>query len=118
MIVNKSQLSNVIVFTTGFILSPLSWWNDLVINVPLAYLISAPFSIIDEALFLPAFVFAYWLTNLLGFLMMHWSGEQLSGRNKNSLTMKHSIIVSIAYSVIMVIIVSMGWLSPPTDYLR
>ena len=53
MIAKKHHLINIILVTAGFILSPLSWWNDLLVNIPLAYLFSLPFSILDESLFLP-----------------------------------------------------------------
>jgi len=57
---------DAVVFALGFILSPLSWWNDLVVNVPLAYILSYPFTILDQSFFLSAFILAYWFTNLLG----------------------------------------------------
>ncbi|MFW2372990.1 MAG: hypothetical protein ACN4GM_07700 [Gammaproteobacteria bacterium] len=112
------QFSNLVLVTVGFILSPLSWWNDLIINVPLAYLFSWPFSLIHEQLFVPAFVFGYWLSNLLGFLMLHFGGSGLLQKQQSHFNIKQSIIVSIIYSVIMIAIVMLGWLAPPTEYLK
>ena len=112
------RLIDIILVTTGFILSPLSWWNDLVINVPLAYLFSLPFSLINEQLFLPAFILGYWLTNLLGFLMLHWGGEGLTYRRRPTISVKRSLLVSVLYSVIMIILVVAGWIAPPTEYLQ
>ena len=108
---------NIILITTGFILSPLSWWNDLIVNVPLLYVLSYPFSLLNESLFLPSFVLAYWFSNLLGLLMLHWGGEQILTKNKINFSVKRSIIVSVVYSLIMICIVLLGWLAPPTEYL-
>lgn len=114
----KRRLLNIMLVTTGFILSPLTWWNDLVVNIPLAYLFSLPFSIFDETLFLPSFVFGYWLTNLLGFLLMHWGGEGLLYKERSTISVKHSLYISLIYSIIVIILVLLGWLAPPTEYLQ
>lgn len=114
----KHRLIDIILVTTGFILSPLSWWNDLLVNVPLAYLFSVPFSLIDERLFIPAFILGYWLTNLLGFLMLHWGGEGLIYRRRPTISVKRSLIISVVYSIIVIILVLLGWLAPPTEYLQ
>ncbi len=55
----KSHLYTGIVAVVGYLLSPLSWWNDLFVNVPLAYLFALPFSQLHVQLYLPAFVLAY-----------------------------------------------------------
>jgi hypothetical protein len=115
---NKRNLLSIILVTTGFILSPLTWWNDLVINIPLAYLFSFPFSLLSEALFLPSFVFGYWLTNLLGFLLMHWGGERLFYKERVSISVKRSLYISLIYSIIVITMVLLGWLAPPTEYLQ
>lgn len=114
----KKRLFNVLLVTTGFILSPLTWWNDLVVNIPLAYVFSIPFSLLHESLFLPSFVIGYWLTNLLGFLLMHWGGENLILQKKPKFTFKHSLLISLLYSLIMIFLVLLGWLAPPTEYLH
>jgi hypothetical protein len=112
------RLIDIMLVTTGFILSPLSWWNDLVVNLPLAYLFSLPFSLFNEHLFLPAFILGYWLTNLLGFLMLHWGGEGLIYRRRPTISVQRSLLVSVVYSVIMIILVVTGGIAPPTEYLQ
>ena len=56
----------------GFWLSPLSPWNDLFTNIPMAYGFGFLFSIISESLFLPMAVVGYWISNILGFILMHY----------------------------------------------
>lgn len=108
---------NIALLTVGFILSPLSWWNDLIINVPLAYLLSYPFALIHESFFLPSFILAYWFTNLIGLLMLHWGGETIILKTDNRINILRSIAISIIYTVILTLLVIAGWLDPPTDYL-
>ena len=113
----RHKFGDYLLVTIGFILSPLSWWNDAVINVPLAYLFSLPFTFFFEPMFLPSFLTGYWLSNLLGFLMMHWGGENLLHRKHTSFSVKHSLFISLLYSVVMIIFVLLGWIPPPSDFL-
>jgi hypothetical protein len=113
----KQRLISIILISTGFLLSPLTWWNDLVVNVPLAYIFAIPFSLINEKLFLPAFVFGYWLTNLAGLLLMHWGAEGIVRNRKVQPGLKHSLLISIVYTLIIILMVSFGWLAPPSKYL-
>ena len=112
----RDQLGNYLLVTVGFILSPLTWWNDAVVNVPLAYLFSLPFTLVSKTLFLPSFLLGYWLSNLLGFLMMHWGGEGWLYHRHPTISLQRSIIVSMVYSIIILILVLLGWISPPTGY--
>ena len=90
----------------GFILSPLSWWNDLFVNVPLsfafAWAVGKPLSLFIEIhrwLFINLFVLGYFLTNLLGFLMIHFSIFGLTRTKAGSF--KKQILISIIYSVVV-----------------
>jgi hypothetical protein len=70
----------------GFWLSPLSPWNDIFTNIPLAYLFGIIFSFSIDSLFLPMVVLGYWLSNILGFILMHYGyvkigNEEYSFRN-------------------------------------
>ena len=114
----KQRLINIVLVTTGFILSPLTWWNDLFINIPLAYLFSIPFTFLDESFFLPSFVIGYWLTNLLGFLFMHLGGEGLIYQKRPTIGIRRSLLISLLYSIIVICLVVLGWLAPPTEYLQ
>jgi hypothetical protein len=54
----------------GYFLSPLSWWNDLFFNLPLAYGFGYLISLFSPQLFLPGAIAGYWLSNVAGILMM------------------------------------------------
>src|ERR1041385_4845318 len=59
----------------GYLLSPLSWWNDLFINVPLALAFAWVISCFHRGAFAGSFILGYWLTNLLGLVLMQWGAE-------------------------------------------
>lgn len=105
----------------GFMLSPLLWWNDLFINIPLAYLFAWVCSLVYSGLFLSAFVVGYWLTNVLGFMLMH-HGFRAAVKSTNKLSTKRELkkdsLLSLAYTIIVVILVLCGVIKPPTKYLQ
>jgi hypothetical protein len=83
---NKKILGSFLVFL-GFWLSPLSPWNDVFTNIPIAYGFGFLFSIISEQLFLPMSIVGYWLSNILGFILMHYgylhTQDQKASLNKS-----------------------------------
>lgn len=114
----KRRISDAIMAIAGFILSPLSWWNDMLVNVPLAYLFSWPFSAMHEKLFVPAFIIGYWLTNLLGLLMLHLGTMGFLQKKNDKFSFKFSFIVSLIYSILILVIVKQGWVESPVEYLN
>ena len=113
----KRRAFDSVLATIGYILSPLSWWNDLFINVPLSYAFSYPFSLIDERLFLPAFILGYWLSNWLGFILLHRGVAGMLAKGKLTMSRRTSIIVAIVYTLIIAVLVWLGWIPVPTELL-
>ncbi len=112
------RLLSLVMISAGFILSPLSWWNDMVVNVPLAYMLSWPVARLSPGLFPAAFILGYWFTNLLGFLLLHWGGVGISYHGRDTISIRRALLVSVAYSMVMVILVLAGWLPSPAELLR
>ncbi|MEO0705833.1 MAG: hypothetical protein AAF050_09245 [Cyanobacteria bacterium J06649_5] len=56
----------------GYMLSPLSWWNDLFFNLPIAIAFGYIVSWIHPHWFIPGTVVGYWLSNVLGMVMMQF----------------------------------------------
>jgi hypothetical protein len=107
--------------TIGFLLSPLSWWNDLVVNFPLSYVIALPFGLIKESLFLPSFISAYWLTNILGLVLMQKGGQKLFKPEEMQIEpkkrIKNTLIWSSVYTVLIVILILSGVLTFPSELM-
>ena len=114
----KQRVFDSVLATVGYILSPLSWWNDMVVNVPIAYAFSYPFSLIDARLFLPAFVLGYWLSNLLGFMLLHRGVRGLVSKHKPTMSLRYSVIVALVYTAAIVLLVWTGWIPAPSALLH
>ncbi|MDZ7337617.1 MAG: hypothetical protein ONB30_03670 [candidate division KSB1 bacterium] len=63
----------------GYLLSPLSWWNDAALNIPLAWVMASLVERLIPIGFAALFVAIYWLSNLGGMLLMHIGGKELFG---------------------------------------
>ena len=68
----RGKIWNSLLVFLGFWLSPLSPWNDFFTNIPIAYGFGLLFSAGNEALFFPAVIIGYWLSNIAGFVLMHF----------------------------------------------
>ncbi|MDF1496486.1 MAG: hypothetical protein P1P90_00310 [Patescibacteria group bacterium] len=103
-------IKHAVSFFIGFILSPLSWWNDIFVNVPLAWAMTWPilkllsFIIpISKNFFLAVFIFNYWITNIVGMAMMHHSGKKLINKDAK-FEIAQDLLIGIIYSIIIAII--------------
>jgi len=54
----------------GYALSPLCWWNDLVFNLPIACGFGYLCSLISPSFLTPGILAGYWLSNVVGILLM------------------------------------------------
>ena len=113
----KHKISGSLLAVVGFMLSPLSWWNDAVVNLPLAvafaWLVSLPVvKPWKETVFDVAVILGYWLTNVLGLVLMHKGAGQLLSREAARGTLKKDLIVSLAYTAAIVWLIKFGVLKP------
>ena len=104
----------------GYILSPLSWWNDLLVNIPIAYAVANLLYAVNSRLFIPAFIAAYWATNILGMILMHL-GIRGSVTDKMPPLNRASILwwlaISIGYTALIAALVHWDILLPVEEYL-
>ena len=106
---------NGIVAFVGFLLSPLSWWNDLVINIPLAYFFAFAagkllnfFLEVKKPLFVALAILGYWLTNILGMLMMSHGVQNMLQDELRSKKWARDLVISLVYSLVIVILIYLG----------
>jgi hypothetical protein len=83
-------------FFLGWLLSPLTSWNDAFINIPLAYLIAKPATAFFHTDIVVTLVAAYWLTNIAGVGMMLLSGHAIIKEKRNAAREIAIIITTIA----------------------
>ena len=112
------RMKGTLLGVLGFILSPFSWWNDLFVNIPLAYLVALPFSLINRDLLLPALVIGYWLTNIIGLVLLQSGVRRLAnGGEVPPMKWKTAIVASLAYTAALTALALSGWLKTPWEYL-
>lgn len=114
----RKTMGSVVTFV-GYMLSPLSWWNDMFVNVPLALAFAWVISLLYRPAFTAALVVGYWLTNVLGFILMHKGAQQvLSNKVKNysRRDLFKDVVISLIYTLLIVVLVKVGILKPIQSY--
>ncbi len=89
----------------GYMLSPLSWWNDLFFNLPVALLFAYLVSWMNPGWFMPAMLIGYWLSNVLGILMMQFGAmDMFLATEKRNL--KRDVLLGLGGSTLYTLVVS------------
>ena len=110
-------VKNGLIIGIGYMLSPLSWWNDLFFNLPIAYGFGYLASWIAPDWFLPFTILGYWISNVLGIIMMQIGMTDIfwSNREKN---LRQDLLVglgsSTAYTALIVGLYYFHILETPT----
>jgi len=119
----KRKITGGVLAVIGFMLSPLSWWNDAFVNLPIAlvfaWLVSAPFGgEWKSPVFQAALLLGYWLTNLLGFVLLHKGVTQALGRGSAPAqpSWKRELLVSAGYTALIIVLIKLNVLKPFEGY--
>jgi hypothetical protein len=115
----KRKITGGIMGVAGFMLSPLSWWNDLFVNVPLAVAFAWVVSLFYKPGFNAFVVLGYWLTNVLGFVLMHKGAQKMlsdSERKYSWRDLARDVGVSLLYTAFIVALIKFGVLKPIQNY--
>jgi hypothetical protein len=115
----KRKVTGGVLAVVGFMLSPLSWWNDLFVNVPLALAFAWVVSWFYKPAFTVSLVVGYWLTNVLGFVLMHKGAQQMFSQKQPSNPRRdllRDVGVSLLYTALIVVLVKLGILQPIKNY--
>jgi len=92
----------------GYLLSPLSWWDDLFINVPLAVAFGWVVSLFYRPAFSASVIIGYWLTNIVGLVLMHKGARNLvTGETHVSVRRQWlmDLLVSLLYTGVIVLLI-------------
>jgi len=114
----RKLFSSGVLGVIGYLLSPLSWWNDAFINLPIAYGGAWLISLLDDSLFLPALIFFYWMTNIAGFILLHKGVERIAKNNHEARRysrkdFRKDLAISIAYTIVIIVLAKMNIIVPP-----
>ena len=117
----KQKVHGSLLGFIGFMLSPLSWWNDAFVNLPLALAFAWVISLFHPPAFGAAVILGYWLTNVLGFVLMHKGGWKLfskeAPRPYSRRDLLRDVIISLLYTGIIVALLKLKIVQPLTAYL-
>ena len=115
----KRRVTGGILAAAGFMLSPLSWWNDAFVNLPLALAFAWLVSAFYQPAFEVAVVVGYWLTNVLGFVLLHIGTRRALNRESRiprRRELLRDIGISVLYTVLIVALIKFGVLKPLQAY--
>jgi len=108
-----STLIKNAVFFIGWMLSPLTFWNDVFVNIPISYLCASLAIRFIKADFLFLVLIFYWLSNGFGILLMYSSGKSIMQDKSNRLQALVTLLITVViYSVIIIILNRTGILRP------
>lgn len=99
------KLKGGLLLVVGYLLSPLCWWNDLIINLPIAYGFGYVVSLWRSEWFLGAAIAGYWLSNLVGIVLMQMGTKDIlqTTAKKRSFSQEifSGVLTSTAYTVVV-----------------
>jgi hypothetical protein len=117
----KRKVSGGILAVIGFMLSPLSWWNDLVVNLPLALAFAWVVSLFYQPAFEASVILGYWLTNVLGFFLMHKGAQRAMSdvvKKYSRRELLRDFGISLLYTGLIVLLLKLHILKPITGYFE
>ena len=101
----------------GFLLSPMSWWNDLFFNLPIAYGFGYLCSLLSKDLLLPCAIAGYWLSNILGIILMQAGVMDVLPAQSQERNLKKELLTglasSTAYTLVILILIHFKIIETP-----
>jgi hypothetical protein len=119
---HKRRIAGGFLAFIGFILSPLSWWNDLFVNVPLAIAFGWLVALVYRPAFVYAAVLGYWLTNVLGFVLIQKGARMTVSKEPpppyDRRALMRDLLFSLLYTLLIVLLLRTGLIAAPDDLLK
>ncbi|MBD2438161.1 hypothetical protein [Nostoc sp. FACHB-110] len=101
----------------GYLLSPLCWWNDLLFNLPIAYFFGYLCSLLSPQLLVPCSILGYWLSNVVGILLMQFGSQDILQKDSQERNLKKDIlsglVSSTVYTLVIVLLIQLKILDMP-----
>ncbi len=102
----------------GYALSPLCWWNDLVFNLPIAYGFGYLCSFLSPDLLIPGAISGYWLSNVVGILLMQAGFLDVVQGQTGERNLKKELVTGVVsstlYTGLIVLLLQFNILSTPS----
>lgn len=117
----KRKISGGALATIGYLLSPLSWWNDAFVNIPLALVFAWLVSFLYQPAFTASLILGYWLTNVVGLVLMHKGARQIFLEKPPPASRRElllDVLVSLVYTGVIIGLVKLEILKPFAGYFN
>lgn len=105
----RKDLVNAALVFTGLMLSPITWWNDPFVNMPISYLAASLLAFFYPKLYSAGFIFFYWLTNLLGIFLLYLGGKEIIKERESG---RRQFITVLIYSSLIFLLLIFGFIRP------
>jgi len=89
----------------GWLLSPLCWWNDLIFNLPVAYFFGWICSWVSPNWLVPGTIAGYWLTNIVGIILMQAGSVDLFQGQAKERNPKKELLTGLVTSTVFTVAV-------------
>jgi hypothetical protein len=89
----------------GFLLSPLSFWNDLFFNLPIAYGFGYLCSLLSPDLLLPCSIIGYWISNIAGILLMQVGAVDVFQGQPKERNLKKELLTGLVSSFVYTLLI-------------
>lgn len=103
--VSLKKLRGGFLLVLGFLMSPLSWWNDLFFNLPIAYFFGYVCSWISPNLLLPCSIVGYWLSNIAGILLMQLGAMDVFQEQPKERNLKKELLMGLVSSTVFTLVI-------------
>jgi hypothetical protein len=106
----------------GYLLSPLCWWNDLLFNLPIAYFFGYTCSLLSPKLLLPCSIIGYWLSNIVGIILMQFGSADILQKESQERNLKKELVTglvtSTAYTLVITLLVYLKIINAPDLFVN
>lgn len=92
-------------FVLGYMLSPLSWWNDIFFNLPVAYGFGYLCSLLNKDLLIPCAIAGYWLSNVAGILLMQAGVVDVFQNQPQERNLRKELLMGLASSTVYTLVI-------------
>ncbi|MBD2775942.1 hypothetical protein [Iningainema tapete] len=99
------KLRGGLLLVLGYLLSPLCWWNDLLFNLPIAYGFGYVCSFFNPKLLLPCVIIGYWLSNVVGIILMQAGTMDVFQNQPKERNLKKELFTGLVTSTIYTLVV-------------
>lgn len=93
------------IFVLGYLLSPLCWWNDLLFNLPIAYFFGYLCSLLSPKLLVPCSIIGYWLSNIVGILLMQMGSADVFQKEPKERNLKKELLTGLVSSTVFTLVI-------------